>query len=415
VFLHSDEKTGSGENNTESMNQSVFLQIVEKLEGLLNKLPASIQKPILHELTPLKELFLQQRSPRFVLLGSSKRPLQEILPTLFAFPSSPSQRDTLMEVFRWQKLNVANRGTVDILDAREVDDDALANIGNEIKQKAADFFIFVDDGDSIKSPRKQEIENLTTLLEWNERIAPGAKVVGISLFDPHRPVRRAHNGQSTRSDFSARQTRLHEALADERVVRDRLVQVIELPATTDETGADAQQFLSLLSRHLPNRARVEMIRISRDRQSQAEVARALVKSTTAICAAIGAQPIPFADLPILTTLQIAMVSGIMYLSGRERNLRASAEFIGALGANVGTGMLLREGTRVVLKFLPGWGNLICGLVAGGGTYAIGHAAISYFVEGVSLRDARRAYQLHRKRSSRSRLKGTEKRSQIGHV
>ena len=38
----------------------------------------------------------------------------------------------------------------------------------------------------------------------------------------------------------------------------------------------------------------------------------------AICTAIGAQPIPLADLPILTTLQLVMVSGIMYLSGRER-------------------------------------------------------------------------------------------------
>ena len=54
------------------MNQSLFLHIVEKLEGFLGKLPAGIQKPILHELTPLKELFLQQRSPRFVLTGSSK-------------------------------------------------------------------------------------------------------------------------------------------------------------------------------------------------------------------------------------------------------------------------------------------------------------------------------------------------------
>jgi len=36
-------------------------------------------------------------------------------------------------------------------------------------------------------------------------------------------------------------------------------------------------------------------------------------------------------------------------------LRAATEFIGALGANVGAGMLLREGTRSGLKFFPGWG------------------------------------------------------------
>ena len=130
--------------------------------------------------------------------------------------------------------------------------------------------------------------------------------------------------------------------------------------------SETERLVALLTQHLPNQARVEMLRISRDRAAQIEVAQVLVKSTTAICAAIGAQPIPLADLPILTTLQLVMVSGIMYLSGRERSLRAATEFMGALGANVGAGMLLREGTRALLKFFPGWGNVVCGMVAGRG-------------------------------------------------
>jgi len=157
--------------------------------------------------------------------------------------------------------------------------------------------------------------------------------------------------------------------------------------------------MAILGRELPNAARIEMIRISRDRETQREVAQILVKSTTAICAAIGAQPIPLADLPILTTLQLVMVSGIMYLSGRERSLRAATEFIGAIGANVGAGMLLREGARAVLKFFPGWGNLVCGMVAGAGTYAIGRAASAFFLEGVSLKEARRTYLSSRKRGT----------------
>ncbi len=155
-----------------------------------------------------------------------------------------------------------------------------------------------------------------------------------------------------------------------------------------------------------------MIRISRDRAAQTEIAQVLVKSTTAICAAIGAQPIPLADLPILTTLQLMMVSGIMYLSGRERSLRAATEFVGALGANVGVGMLLREGTRAVLKFFPGWGNVVCGMVAGAGTYAIGRAAIVYFIEGVSLKDARRTYLTSRKKSSALETSGCGFRAKI---
>src|SRR5438034_9094606 len=164
-------------------------------------------------------------------------------------------------------------------------------------------------------------------------------------------------------------------------------------------SAEGQGFLSFLAEELPNPAKIEMIRISRDREAQHHVAQMLIKSTTAICTAIGAQPIPLADLPILTSLQVVMVSGIMYISGRERSLRAATEFITALGANVGAGMLLREGARAILKFFPGWGNVVCGMVAGAGTYAIGRAASAFFIGGVSLKDARRKYMADRKKAS----------------
>ncbi len=165
--------------------------------------------------------------------------------------------------------------------------------------------------------------------------------------------------------------------------------------------------MSILPRELPNQARMEMIRISRDREAQHEVAQLLVKSTSAICAAIGAQPIPLADLPILTSLQVMMISGIMYVSGRERSLRAATQFVGAIGANVGAAMLLREGTRAILKFFPGWGNVVCGLVAGSGTYAIGRAATVFFIDGVSLKDARRTYLTSRKKRARLALPAHE--------
>ena len=187
---------------------------------------------------------------------------------------------------------------------------------------------------------------------------------------------------------------------------DPLAVGVHRPANTLGEIADraaSRQFVSLLAKRLPNDCRVEIVRISHDREAQREIASILIKSTTAVCSAIGAQPIPLADLPILTTLQLVMVSGIMYLSGRPRSLRAATEFVGALGANVGAGMLLREGARALLKFVPGWGNIVCGMVAGAGTYAIGHAAAVYFLEGVSLSEARRTYLKGRSRKKRPTL------------
>ena len=364
------------------MNQPLLLHVVERLESFLGKLPATIQKPILSELTPLKELFLQQRPPRFLFTGSHKTSLQETMGALFASTDSARMRDALIALYCWQDVNLAERGVISILDARGADESAAARVQEELKRQGADIIFFVDDGEDARGQRRRNLDDLIACLDWNEAGPAKTKIIGLGV------------------GLESRKVRLEEALSEKPAIRDRLLQVIDFSTASDSSAkqsAGAQQLMSILARELPNQARIEMIRISRDREAQHEVAHVLVKSTTAICAAIGAQPIPLADLPILTTLQLVMVSGIMYVSGRERSLRAATEFIGALGANVGAGMLLREGTRAVLKFFPGWGNVVCGMVAGAGTYAIGRAATVFFLEGVSLKDARRTYLASRKK------------------
>lgn len=381
------------------MNQPLFLHIVERLEGFLGKLPASIQKPVLQELTPLKELFLKQRPPRLVLTGAHKLPVQEVVSALFAAAQPGDLSDVLMEVYRWQDMNVGGHGNVALLDARGADGAARRKIEEELQRQPADIFLHVIDGSSARPVRSRDLETLAALVDVprSKATAP-AKVIGISLLAPERD----HSEQNghTAADRGAGYAKLQSALEEMPNVRGQLRHVLEIQLASRGTSAaspGAARLMSMLTQELPNEARVEMIRISRDRRAQEEIAQVLVKSTTAICTAIGAQPIPLADLPVLTTLQLGMVSGIMYISGRERSLRAATEFIAALGVNVGAGMVLREGARAVLKFFPGWGNVVCGMVAGAGTYALGRAAIVYFLEGVSLGDARRTYLRSRKK------------------
>jgi len=361
------------------MNQPVLLHIVERLESLLGKLPATIQKPILNELTPLKELFLQQRSPRFVFVGSIKKNAPELMSILFGLAES----DAFTSVFRWQEVNAQGRGTISILDARGAGDLASEQVQDELKRQPADLIFFLDEDGA----RKAEIENLIACLDWSD--ATKAKVVGIAFWPTKGKSSRGREREEANQELASR---LREALSR----KDQLLEVIPF-GPTETFPIQAQELMSILTRELPNEARIEMIRISRNREAQQQVAQILVKSTAAICTAVGAQPIPLADLPILTTLQLVMVSGIMYLSGRERSLRAATEFVGALGVNVGAGMLFREGARAILKFFPGWGNVVCGMVAGAGTYAIGRAATVFFLEGVSIKEARRIYAAARKK------------------
>jgi uncharacterized protein (DUF697 family) len=340
---------------------------------LAGRLPEKIRRPVLRELVPLKQLFLQQRRPRFLFIGSSKTPMPEIIDLLFAPDSHEGMNVTLTPVHRWTEWTIPGRGTISILDARGAGNSAQTQIQDELRREPADMIFFLCDSES----------NLKATIDVP---STETKIIGLSL------------GSATEV------TELEQALEAQRSLRDRLLAVIHL---TQRQSAETRRLMSLLAAELPNEAKIEMIRISRDRQAQVHVAQMLVKSTTAICAAIGAQPIPLADMPVLTGLQVLMVSGIMYISGRERSLRAATEFMGALGANVGVGMLLREGTRAMLKFFPGWGNVVCGMVAGAGTYAIGRAATAYFLEGVTLKEAKQTYLKSRKKRSRRALPSHE--------
>lgn len=384
------------------MNRPSLLHIIERLEGFLGKLPETIQKPVLHELTPLKELFLQQRPPRFVLTGSNKFSIQEVVATLFAWTPPAESRDVLLELFCWQTIDLSGHGTIALLDARGSDTVSSPRVREQLEKQPADAFLHLADDVGAGAASASELENLSTFFGSNTAARLNAKIIGIVLHDTgraaHPPPKR------DRAPHGNARSRLRKALQAKPEVREHLLQVCELSFIPEgsagtELKADTRSFMSLLARELPNEARVEMARIARDREAQIEIAQMLVKSTTAICAAIGAQPIPLADLPILTALQLVMVSGIMYIGGRERSLRAATEFVGALGVNVGAGMILREGTRALLKFFPGWGNVVCGMVAGAGTYAMGRASIVYFLEGVSLKDARRTYLASRKKRS----------------
>ena len=383
------------------MNRPSLLHIIQRLEGFLGKLPETIQRPVLQELTPLKELFLQQRAPRFVLTGSNKLPLQEIVAALFAWTPPAESRDVLMELFRWHAMELASRGTISFLDARGAEPRTIAKIQEELKEQPADILLHLAEH-GVSTIAQGELENLATFIASTPAAHAKPRVVGIVLRDGAHSHRSFHNGEPTLASHRDTRALLQKALQEQPGIGEHLLQVVEISSGSADEKAKAatQQFMSMLARDMPNEGRVEMARIANDREVQGEVAQTLVKSTTAICAAIGAQPIPLADLPILTALQLLMVSGIMYISGRERSLRAATEFVGALGVNVGAGMILREGTRALLKFFPGWGNVVCGAVAGAGTYAMGRASIVYFLEGMTLKDARHTYLSSRKRRSK---------------
>lgn len=366
------------------MNKTI-LNLYERLEKLISKLPVPLQKPILQEMTPVKNLFLRQRSPRIVIAGEPGPAKAHLLNALFDAEILPAA-DAAESIFGWHEYVRVGKGALRVLDTRfpGAENPAKTALANE----APDIFLFLHSVPGDAQALAAEVEKLDNILAFqNQRSDQRAAVIGVLVkSDPSADVEEAKQ-------------QLHVALHSKAAVGERLAATLALTAlrfrldgTLDETSVDRtglEILAQTIAEELPEEARLEMARLCGVRAVQIKIAQTLIKAFTAICAAIGAQPIPLADFPILTGLQVVMISGIMHISGREMSVKLAGEFVSALGANVGAGLVLREGSRALLKLLPGWGNAISGTIAGAGTYALGRAAIAYFIEGVNLKDAQK--------------------------
>jgi uncharacterized protein (DUF697 family) len=88
----------------------------------------------------------------------------------------------------------------------------------------------------------------------------------------------------------------------------------------------------------------------------------------------GAIPVPWVDLLILPGIQTRMIHHLARLYGQPFRGQHFAELGGALGL----GMLVRQGIREVMKFIPYVGSVAGGALAGASTFALGKAACFYY-------------------------------------
>jgi predicted GTPase len=143
---------------------------------------------------------------------------------------------------------------------------------------------------------------------------------------------------------------------------------------------------------LPTRAQVEAARaIERAASLRRKVAMRVVGTATSVAVVVGATPLPVADLALLLPLQSLMLTAVVYASGRALGPRAVTEWLGAVGLNVSAALGLREAVRAIVKVVPGVGPTVSGAFAGTGTWALGVAAVRYFIDGETAAASRAAF------------------------
>ncbi|MGE0827306.1 MAG: DUF697 domain-containing protein [Candidatus Binatia bacterium] len=103
-------------------------------------------------------------------------------------------------------------------------------------------------------------------------------------------------------------------------------------------------------------------------------ARSHILAYAMLAGAAGSSPLPFADLPVISALQLKMLHTIASIYHQPLGVKTFLELAGT----VGLGLLFRQGARSLLKFIPGLGSAVSGLYAGAATYALGCALCFYY-------------------------------------
>lgn len=222
------------------------------------------------------------------------------------------------------------------------------------------------------------------------------KVIQMNVFDRQHIVIHVLNGASA---ISADDEHLHDIIeksTSRRVTVVNKVDILDseeqaqyaqsmlerLGLTTQDflfvsakTGFNIGELVGYIANVLPDAMQDAFIA-----QQQADLSlkqkriRTLIYSKAALSAAVGAIPIPIADIFILAPIQIALVTTIGYYHGVEVTKDRAIELLTTVSAGVG----LREVARQLIKLVPGYGSAISAVIAFAGTVGLGETANVWF-------------------------------------
>lgn len=119
-------------------------------------------------------------------------------------------------------------------------------------------------------------------------------------------------------------------------------------------------------------------------------ANKIIRNSMIINGGIGAEPIPFVDLPLLLASQVRMILRIAAIYGEPFTARHARELVSTIAGGVALRFLAQEAA----KFVPVGGSVVAAGIAAVGTWAMGQVAIQYFESGkrLSRRQMREAYK-----------------------
>jgi uncharacterized protein (DUF697 family)/predicted GTPase len=105
-----------------------------------------------------------------------------------------------------------------------------------------------------------------------------------------------------------------------------------------------------------------------------DVARRYILPCAIAAGTVAAIPLPFADLPVLTAIQVSMVGLLGKLYGQTLTPSQAGGVVSAIAG----GFIAQLVARQLIKFIPGFGSIVSASWAAAYTVALGEGACVYF-------------------------------------
>ncbi|MBK5458450.1 GTPase [Peribacillus sp. TH27] len=388
------------------------------IKGQVNKLPISESKKnkMFDQLLKLKTMTVDAREPRIALVGRRGSGKSSLINAMFG-----QERQYVSSVKsgtgkgKWLWYPSDSQPKIRLLDSRGLgesetptedyeEETPMDELIKAVTEEQPDVFLFLIKAKETDSRIEEDLQELSKLRKivkdkHHYDVPVICVITQVDELDP------PHYKQVPFDAHPKKKQHIDEAigLMAKRFKESEIPLLNIIPICSyidfDEKGIieyDMRWNIDLLSDYLiealPSEAKLKTAKAIQSQFVKKKFGRTIVGTFTAIASLIGAEPIPFADFPILTGIQGLMIVVIGFIADKDINTKTASEFITALGINVGIGLLVREGVRAAVRFIPGAGLAVSGAVAGAVTYGIGQAAIAYFIENKDMNQAKEAYK-----------------------
>ncbi|MDG4765888.1 50S ribosome-binding GTPase [Solwaraspora sp. WMMD406] len=400
-------------------------EVLDELLAHTERIPSMLRSQLIDKIQPLIDMVKDSRNPRVMIMGRRGSGKSSVINALFgSFVQKTGAVNATTGAARWVTCNYAGR-KMDLLDTRGVqegsrptEEDSAASAEESlllaIRKTCPDVIVFVVKAEDVDSAIEGDLLALEAVQAEVLRLyGTTLKILPVlNQCDKLQPidVRLSETDQDPEKQetIDAAIAVLARHLATRPTLREHLIpEIIPVSALAfydRESGEiipsrDYRWNIELLalriSENLPNEAQLAFVRLARFRRVQRNIA----KNVTFICAGasglVAAEPIPVADLPIITTIQATLVLVIAYISGERLSKESVGKFFVGLGLNFVGGMALREVARALVKLLPVAGSVVSAGIAVAGTTAIGTAASAFYIERRQMDDVKRDFDKQR--------------------